>query len=33
MVETSGSSLAVDIIQDVVKVEAELIKLEGKNKG
>ena len=33
MVKTSGSSLAVDIIQDVVKVEAELIKLEGKDKG
>lgn len=30
MVETSGSSLAVDVIKDVAKVEAELIKLEGK---
>mgnify|MGYP000689612227 CR=1 FL=1 len=32
MVETSGSSLAVDVLEDVVKVEAELIKLEGKAK-
>ena len=28
MVETSGSSLAVDVIEDISKVEAELIKLE-----
>ena len=28
MVETSGSSLAIDVIEDVAKVEAELIKLE-----
>jgi 3-deoxy-manno-octulosonate cytidylyltransferase (CMP-KDO synthetase) len=32
MVETSGSSLAVDVLEDVTKVEAELIKLEGKAK-
>ena len=32
MLETSGSSLAVDVPEDVVKVEAELIKLEGKAK-
>lgn len=32
MVETSGSSLSVDVIKDVEKVEKELIKLEGKNK-
>lgn len=32
MFETSGSSLAVDIPEDVVKVEAELIKIEGKAK-
>jgi len=31
MVKTSGSSLAVDVLEDVAKVEAELIKLEGKN--
>jgi 3-deoxy-manno-octulosonate cytidylyltransferase (CMP-KDO synthetase) len=28
MVETSGSSLAVDVIEDISKVEAELIKFE-----
>ena len=33
MVQTSGSSLAVDVIEDIVKVEAELVKLEGENKG
>ena len=32
MVETSGSSLAVDVLADVVKVEEELIKLEGQSK-
>ena len=32
MVETSGSSLSVDVIEDVEKVEKELIKLEGKAK-
>tara|TARA_R110002050_G_scaffold97131_1_gene202037 strand:- start:2913 stop:3665 length:753 start_codon:yes stop_codon:yes gene_type:complete len=32
MVETSGSSLAVDVLEDIAKVEAELIKLEGKIK-
>lgn len=32
MVETSGSSLAVDVKEDVAKVEAELIKFEGKTK-
>jgi 3-deoxy-manno-octulosonate cytidylyltransferase (CMP-KDO synthetase) len=31
MVETSGSSLAVDVIEDVEKVVEELIKLEGKS--
>ena len=30
MVETSGSSLAIDILGDIAKIEAELIKLEGK---
>ncbi|MEP3837383.1 MAG: 3-deoxy-manno-octulosonate cytidylyltransferase [Algibacter sp.] len=30
MVETSGSSYAVDVIEDVKKVEEELLKLEGK---
>ena len=30
MVETSESSLAVDVLEDVEKVEVELIKLEGK---
>ncbi|EAQ42174.1 3-deoxy-manno-octulosonate cytidylyltransferase [Polaribacter sp. MED152] len=30
MVETSGSSLAVDILEDVAKVEAVLINIEGK---
>ena len=30
MVETSGTSLAVDVLDDVAKVEAELIRLEGK---
>lgn len=32
MVETSGSSLSVDVLEDVVKVENELIKIEGKVK-
>jgi 3-deoxy-manno-octulosonate cytidylyltransferase (CMP-KDO synthetase) len=32
MLETSGSSLAVDVLEDVAKVEAELIKFEGKSK-
>tara|TARA_B100000787_G_C16192841_1_gene298593 strand:- start:539 stop:1291 length:753 start_codon:yes stop_codon:yes gene_type:complete len=32
MVETSGSSLAVDVLEDVVKVEEVLIKIEGKYK-
>lgn len=29
MVETSGSSLAVDVLEDVINVERELIKIEG----
>lgn len=29
MVETSGNSLAVDVVEDLVKVERELIKIEG----
>ena len=32
MVETSGSSLAVDVFEDIEKVEKELIKMEGKFK-
>lgn len=31
MIETSGSSLAVDVIEDVEKVEKELIRIEGKH--